>query len=156
MALTRMALWRLGAVLCLLLVAGQAHTHDGPGSPPDPAARNGLFVNLTTDDPFRAWMALHFALATHRMGHPVTLFLNTTAVRLASLKNPAPKFATAQDTPAAYLRLLVTEGASVLVCMPCLGAVGMTAAELPDGVLPGAPGLTQSAIFAEGARVISW
>lgn len=142
-------------VILVLLVAWPVAAHDG-ANPGDPAAKNGLFVNLTTDDPFRAWMALHFALSTQQLGHPVTVFLNVTAVRLASTKTPAPKFETAREAPADYIRAITKAGGVVLICMPCLGVVGMTAGELVDGVLPGAPGLTQSAIFAEGARVISW
>ena len=39
-------------------------------------ATDPLFVNMTTDDPHRASMALTFALNQQRLGHPVTIFFN--------------------------------------------------------------------------------
>lgn len=151
-------LFRRLVLVLVLLFAGvlPARAHDGPGATPDPQAQGALFINLTTDDPFRAWMALHFALSTRRMGNPVVVFLNVTGVRLASTRQQAPKFEGAQDSPLGYIRQLKQEGGLVLVCMPCLRPSGMTADDLVEGVLPAAPGLTQSIIFAEGARTLSW
>lgn len=44
----------------------------------------------------------------------------------------------------------------MLTCPPCMTEVGMKMPDVLDGVLPGAPGLTQAALFAANVRVLSW
>lgn len=143
-------------LLAALLLARPALAHDGPVQSSDLPEQGGLFVNLTSDDPFRAWMALHFALTTKRLGYPVTVFLNVIGVRLASTAQPAPKFAQAIWPPLDYLRAIMKEGGTVLTCTPCMTEVGMKMSDVLEGLLPGAPGLTQAALFAANVRVLSW
>lgn len=144
-------------LLFVLLLPVASTAHDGPLAPG--AGREGdnaLFVNLTSDDPFRVWMALHFALQTRRMGHPVTVFLNVQGVRAADAKTPLAKWQGAQDAPIGYLRQIIAAGGVVLVCGPCLQPYGLAMGHLVPGVLPAGPGLTQGVLFAPGVKVMSW
>ncbi len=50
----------------------------------------------------------------------------------------------------------IRDGGVVLMCGPCMQEVGLTRGDLVDGVLMGQPGITQSFIFAENARTLTW
>ncbi len=96
-----------------------------------------LFINLTTDDPWAAAMALHYAGQVRTMGHRVVLFLNVRAVRLAD--KAIPESDAGADTKAvqATLREIVANGVTVFVCGMCTKKAGMTEADWIDGVKPG-------------------
>ena len=120
-----------------------------------PAAHAGdkdpLFVNLTTDDPHRASMALAFGGNQHGRGHPLTVFLNDRGVHLAA-KSQAGKFGAQQKS----LAELMTKGATVLACAMCMKHYGVAQADLMAGVKIGNPEMTGSALFADGAKSLTW
>jgi hypothetical protein len=120
------------------------------------AGKPGLFVNLTSDDTWRGWMALHFAWRTQQQGHPTTVFLNLDAVRWAWSKLPHKTLDNIGTPPQTALTNLLKDGGTVLICGPCIDRLGIPAKELLPGVKMGAPGLTQSLMFKEGTRIISW
>jgi hypothetical protein len=120
------------------------------------AEKPGLFVNLTSDDTWRGWMALHFAWRTQQQGHPTTVFLNLEAVRWAwPMFTPKP-LDIIGTPPQTALANLLKDGGTVLICGPCIERLGIPAKVLIPGVSMGAPGLTQSLMFKEGTRIISW
>ncbi|MPY71606.1 MAG: hypothetical protein GEU92_16150, partial [Alphaproteobacteria bacterium] len=123
---------------------------------PSSDSKPGLFVNLTSDEVWRGWMALHFAWRTHQMGHPVTVFLNLEAVRFAWAKPPEQTIDGIGTPPRQALRNLIAEGGTVLICGPRIARLGIGADELIPGAEMGKPGLTQPYMFAEGTRIISW
>lgn len=137
---------RFALTLLVSLAAAAAHAQDKPG----------LFVNLASGDSWRGWMALHFAHMTLRQGHPVTVFLNLDAVKLAAPALPQEKRPSMMRTPIEILPDLVRDGAVVLVCGPCLGEFGLSLEKLVPGLKLGAPGLTQSYLFDKDVRVLSW
>ncbi|MGE0626873.1 MAG: DsrE family protein [Hyphomicrobiaceae bacterium] len=124
--------------------------------PAQKAEKPGLFVNLTSDDTWRGWMALHFAWRTQQQGHPTTVFLNLEAVRWAWTRFPDKTLDGIQTPPKTALANLLRDGGTVLICGPCIKRLGIPAKELAAGVRMGAPGLTQSIMLKEGTRIISW
>ncbi len=121
-----------------------------------PVEKPGLFVNLTSDDTWRGWMALHFAWRTHQQGNPTTVFLNLEAVRWAWAKLPTRTIDNVGTQPQAALANLLKDGGTVLVSQPALQRLVIPESELVAGVKMAAPGLTQSLMFKEGTRIISW
>ncbi len=131
------------AALALALAALIPAAHAGDKDP--------LFVNLTTDEPHRASMALAFGANQLGRGHPLTVFLNDRGVHLAA-KSQAGKFGAHQKS----LADLMAKGATVLVCPMCMKHYGVADKDLIAGTKPANPELTGTALFADGARSLSW
>lgn len=119
-------------------------------------AKPPLFVNMTTGDSWRGWMGLHFAHATLKMGHQVTIFLNLDAVTLASLKGEQEKRPSMQRVPRDIVADFVKDGGKVLICGPCLAEFGLKMDDIVVDVELGRPGYTQGFIFAENAKTLTW
>ncbi len=120
------------------------------------AAKPALFVNMTTGDSWRGWMGLHFAHNTMKMGHQVTIFLNLDAVKLAAKSGEQEKRPSMQRIPRDIVADFIKDGGKVLICGPCLAEFGLKLDELVPGVELGKPGYTQSFIFAENAKTLTW
>lgn len=159
----RLSLVLLGMLLGLVLgaVAPPAFTHDLPpgathGDPKTDPAMKPLFINMTTGDPWRGWMGLHFAHSTLKMGHPVAIFLNLDGVKLAEKEGMQEKKETMKRVPRDILADFINDGGIVLMCGPCMQEFGLKLDDVVPGVRMGAPGLTQGYIFAENARTLTW
>jgi predicted peroxiredoxin len=113
-------------------------------------AADPLFVNLTSDDGHRAHMAIAFAQSALDAGHPVTIFLNVDAVKIAA-KAPAE-----QRDNRELLEAFVKRGGKVLVCPHCAQYAKLTAADLIEGAQISESQITQQALFAPGGRALSW
>lgn len=137
----------MGAVAIALIAPAQ--TQKAADKPP-------LFVNMTTGDAWRGWMGLHFAHATLKMGHPVTVFLNLDAVKLAAKTGEQEQRPSMRRVPREILADFIKDGGVVLMCGPCMQEFGLQIDDLVAGVQMGKPGLTQSFIFAENARTLTW
>ncbi|MBI2714925.1 MAG: DsrE family protein [Rhizobiales bacterium] len=143
-----------GLALAFTVPLGRAHDADTlANSAPQ---KNPLFINMTTGDSWRGWMGLHFAHATLKMGHPVAVFLNLDAVKLAVMSGEQEKKPSMQRVPRDILADFIRDGGVVLMCGPCLAEFGLKLEDLVPGVQMGKPGYTQSFIFAENARTLSW
>jgi len=110
-----------------------------------------LFVNLTSDDEHRATMALGFSKAQLDRGHPVTIWLNDKGVFLVS-KSHAEKYASEQKA----IQELLAKGATVITCPMCMKHFGISEADLLEGAKVGNPDMTGAALFADGAKALSW
>jgi predicted peroxiredoxin len=143
-----------GLALAFAVPAGRAHDADQLAK--TAPQKNPLFVNMTTSDSWRGWMGLHFAHATLKMGHPVAVFLNLDAVKLASMKGEQDKKPSMQRVPRDIIADFIRDGGVVLMCGPCLAEFGLKVEDLVPGVQIGRPGYTQSFIFAENARTLTW
>ncbi|MCP5421120.1 MAG: DsrE family protein [Gammaproteobacteria bacterium] len=115
----------------------------------------GLFVNLTSDDVWRANMALSFAAANIKAGHPVTVFLNVTGVRLAVPKVPASSDGVTGKTAQQLLQEILDAGGKVIVCPMCLKHSGFTPEDLMPGTTLGKPEITLPALYGS-AKVMSY
>jgi predicted peroxiredoxin len=143
------------------LVLGFVAAHGSSGWLPGSAAqaqvaKPALFVNMTTGDSWRGWMGLHFAHNTMKMGHQVTIFLNLDAVKLAARTGEQEKRPSMQRIPRDIVADFIKDGGKVLICGPCLSEFGLKVEDLVPGVELGKPGYTQSFIFAENARTLTW
>ena len=110
-----------------------------------------LFINLTTDDPHRANMAIVFGRNQLERGHPLTIFLNDRGVHVGS-KAHAGKFADQQKS----LGDLVGKGATVLICPMCMKHYGVKDADVLPGIRVGNAELTGGALFRDGTKSLTW
>lgn len=110
-----------------------------------------LFINLTTDEPHRAMMAIDFGRKQFDRGHPLTFFLNDKGVFIGA-KARAETFADHQ----AALAGLMEKGAVVIVCPVCMKHYQIDAADLIDGAKVGNPELTGNALFADDSQALTW
>lgn len=114
-------------------------------------ATDPLFINLTSDDSHRSLMALSFGQNQLQRGHPLTVYLNDKAVRIASRKQGGA-FAEQQ----ALLRQIVAKGGTVLVCPMCSQKHGVTESDFLDGLKLTSPDTTGAALFTDNTRTLSW
>jgi predicted peroxiredoxin len=101
-------------------------------------------------------MGLHFAHATLKQGHPVAVFLNLDAVKLAAKNGEQERKPSMQRVPRDILADFIRDGGVVLLCGPCMAEFGLAMDDLVAGVQLGKPGYTQGFIFAENARTLTW
>lgn len=110
-----------------------------------------LFVNMTTDDPHRAKMALSFSLNQQKRGHPVAIFFNDKGVLVASVKH-SETFAEAQKMASE----IISAGGQILVCPMCMKHFGVEDSELIVGAEIGNPEKTGAALFRDKGKTLTW
>ena len=110
-----------------------------------------LFINLISDDPHRADMAISFGKNQLDRSHPLTIFLNDKGVFLGSKEN-ATKYADHQK----MLIELMSKGATVLICPMCMKHYGIKESDLLPGVKVGNPDLTGSFLFKDDTQTLTW
>lgn len=110
-----------------------------------------LFVNMTTDDPHRASMAIVFGKNQLERGHPLTVFLNDKGVFVGSKANAA-KFPEQQK----LLAEVLGKSGVVLVCPMCMKHYGVKESDLLPGLKVGNPELTGGVLFKDNTRTLSW
>jgi predicted peroxiredoxin len=122
-----------------------------------PKAKQSLFVNLTSDDIDRASQAItlaHRVLKEKKI--PVTIWLNVQAVRLVN-KEVRQNMYSDGRTPLEKLQSFMREGGKVMICPMCMRNLGgMEVKDLPEGVVVSEMEMWWDALFAEGARVLSY
>jgi len=132
------------ALIALLTLFAGLHTAIADDDAP-------LFVNLTTDEPHRATMALGFAKNQLERNHPVTIFLNDRGVMLAT-KGNSDKFKSHQET----LATIMSGGGAVIICPMCMKHYEVAESDLIDGVQMGNPELTGKALFEDDTVTLTW
>jgi hypothetical protein len=110
-----------------------------------------LFINLSTDEPNRILMAVTFGKHHSANGHPLTIFLNDKAVMLG-VNSGSTRFAEQQQA----LLEVISSGALVIMCPPCLKQAGYSESDLMFGVKLGGPKITGDALFRDGTKTMSW
>lgn len=115
------------------------------------ASSDPLFVNMTTNDPHRAEMAITFGKAQFERGHPLTIFLNDKGVLVGS-KSESVMFEKHQKV----LNDLVDKGAKIISCPMCMKHYGVKVEDLIEGIQVGNPDLTGEALFQENTRTLTW
>ena len=113
--------------------------------------KDPLFINMTTDDPHRANMAIAFGANQAGRGHPLTIFLNDKGVLVGSRIN-AGRFAEQQKK----LGDLAGKGATILICAMCMKHYGVAEADLLPGLKIGSPEVTGAALFRSDTRTLTW
>ncbi len=110
-----------------------------------------LFINMTTDDPHRANMAITFGKNQLKRGHPLTIFLNDKGVFVGDVSQTA-RFAEHQK----LLTELVAQGATVIMCPMCMKHYEIKEENLLSGLKVGNPELTGTALFKENTKTLTW
>jgi len=113
--------------------------------------RDPLFINLTTDDPHRANMAITLGRNQQDRGHPLTIFLNDKAVMIGSKANTS-RFSDHQ----AKLLEVMAQGGTVLICPMCMMHYGVKDADLISGIKLGSPEITGASLFKENTKTLTW
>ncbi|MCS7265624.1 MAG: DsrE family protein [Armatimonadetes bacterium] len=116
------------------------------------AKRDGtLFLNLTSDEPWRAEMAINYATQARKLGYDVVVFLNVRGVFLAR-KEPLTDLVKAQE----QLKTLMALGSKVYVCPSCSKRAGIKPrADWIDGAIEGSHE-TIELQMAPNTKVMSW
>ena len=123
--------------LALTVMAPASHAADG----------DKLFINLTSDEPWRAGMALTFAKANLMRGYEVSVFLNVEGVRVAAKTLPHHRSGASGKTASEMVIEVLAAGGTVIVCPMCLKQAGLTPDDLVDGVTMGSPDVTFPALY---------
>jgi sulfur relay (sulfurtransferase) complex TusBCD TusD component (DsrE family) len=111
-----------------------------------------LFVNLTSDEPWRAAMALRFARIYQERGILATVFLNVEGVNVATRNVTETQLQPAAEE----LKSFQQKGGQVLVCQPCLKKYGLQTTDLTPGLLMATPDNVSASLFDPATRVMSW
>jgi predicted peroxiredoxin len=154
----RIAIFLLGLLVGGALIAavppGQAHDDltGGVTTPQD----HPLLIHMTTGDAWRGGMGLEFAQAMLKSGHPVAVFLNLDAVKLAVRTGEQEKRPAMSQIPRDVIADLIREGAIVLVCQPCLAEFGLKLDSIVPGVQIARPGYLENFVFADNVRTLTW
>jgi predicted peroxiredoxin len=144
----------VGAAVMAAVPPGKAHD-DLTGALAAPA-NHPLLVHITTADSWRGAMGLQFAQAMLKIGHPVAVFLNLDAVKLALRAGEQEKKRSMQQIPRELVADLVRGGAVVLICQPCLEEFGLRLDDVVPGVQLGRPGYLENFVFADNVRTLTW
>jgi predicted peroxiredoxin len=143
-----------GGALIAAVPAGKAHDDltGGLTTPQD----HPLLLHMTSGDSWRGASGLEFAQAMLKAGHPVAVFLNLDAVRLALRTGEQEKRPSMQRLPRELIAELVRGGAIVLICQPCLAELGLRLDDIVPGVQLGRPGYLENFVFADNVRALTW
>jgi predicted peroxiredoxin len=131
----------LGVVLSVSALSTKAFAGD----------KDPLFVNLTTNDAWRAVMALTFSRHQLDTGHPVTIFLNDHGVFLAS-KKYSRKFAREQK----MIRDFVAKGGVVLMCDMCMHKFVIEKSQIIPQVTVSQDNSASKALFQDHTKTLTW
>jgi len=91
-----------------------------------------------------------------KIGHPVAVFLNLDAVRLALRTGEQEKKVSMPQVPREIIADLIRGGAIVLICQPCLSEFGFKLDDIVPGVQLGSPGYLENFVFADNVRTFTW
>lgn len=142
-------------VLAFMLIAGAVTTACAEEK------KGGLFVNLTTDDTWAATKAIMFAheKVLKRGYKPVTIWLNVRGIYLADKKRASHVHGLMKDKGQSIqdmLQAFIKDGGTVITCMACSKASGLTHADFIDGVTMGSPDLVTGLLFDPDVKTLSW
>ena len=143
----------VGGALMASVPSGKAHD-DLTGALAAPE-NHPLLVHMTSADTWRGAMGLEFAGDVEDR-HPVAVFLNLDAVKLALRTGEQEKKRSMQQIPRELVADLVRGGAVVLICQPCLEEFGLRLDDVVPGVQLGRPGYLENFVFADNVRTLTW
>ncbi len=129
------------------------------GSPRTAHAQEGsaLFVNISTDDPWRVASAVFFAAQFGvKEGHPTTLFVTIGGVRMFTKDKAAVRVEEFGTTVHRMLRDYQSLGGKILVCKVCMEQLDIEAKDLIDGAELAVVKTTNPILFRPDTKIISW
>ncbi|MCK5831978.1 MAG: hypothetical protein KAH20_16930 [Methylococcales bacterium] len=109
--------------MCLAFFSNLVLADDVPSTCDD--SENALFISLSTDDTWKASMALGYAKKNLEHG-PVTIFMNVTGTRIAVKESKLPHdfYALNKKTTQDSLKAFLEAGGRGLVCPNCIVRAG--------------------------------
>jgi len=124
----------------------------------EPQPSGGLLINLTTDDPWAAAMAISFAhqRALKSGIEPVAIWLNVRGVALADKTKPVTVSGDTQTTTQDLLAAFIADGGLVYACPACTKVAGMTPEDYIDGVEMGTWETVGGLLFDPKVKTLSW
>ncbi len=131
-------------IIVMVILAGFGQVATAGSSDP-------LFVNLTTDDNHRANMAIAFSMEQLKRGHPVTIYINSQAIKIVNKTNNK-RYAMQQQK----LTEFVSKGGTVLACPVCEKFLKFTEADLIPGVKFSTANAAAEALFKDSTKTLSW
>lgn len=99
---------------------------------------NPLVYHLSSDEPWRATVAISDATTLLKLGHNVTLLLSVEGVQIG-VKNPHHYLGLNSLT--GNVTDFISEGGNVVICEVCLKIAGYNNSDIIDGALIGNPEL---------------
>jgi predicted peroxiredoxin len=154
----RIVIFLLGLLLGggLLASAPSGKAHDDLTGALAAPQNHPFLLHMTTGESWRGATGLEFAQAMLKIGHPVAVFLNLDAVRLALRTGAQEKKASMPQVPRDIIADLIRGGAVVMICQPCLAELGLKLDDVVPGVQLGSPGYLENFIFADNVRTLTW
>lgn len=137
----------LGVVFMLLIVAVTPLSAD---------EQESIFYNLTTDEAWKAGMALGQATNALKKGYKVIIHLNTRAVFIASKSFATDINGASGKSLQDMLKALVDKGAQVIICPMCMKKAGLTMDGVIAGVSKAGPDITFKLMTDDHTTVISY
>jgi len=118
--------------------------------------QKSIFYNVTTDEAWKAGMALAQANGALKKGYKIIIHLNTRAVFIASKSFASDVNGLSGKSLQDMLKAMMDKGAQVLMCPMCTKKAGLTKDDLMEGVIMGGPDVTLKAMTADDTTVISY
>ncbi|HZE77123.1 MAG TPA: hypothetical protein VE089_01090 [Nitrososphaeraceae archaeon] len=112
---------------------------------------NPLVYHLSSDEPWRATVAISDATTMLKVGHNVTLLLSVEGVQIG-VKHPHHYLGL--DTLTNNVTNFIAEGGKVIICEVCLSIAGYNNSEVIDGAIIGKPAILSNLL--SNATVIDY
>ena len=97
---------------------------------------NPIVYHLSSDEPWRATVAISDATTLLNLGHNVTLLLSVEGVQLGVMH---PHHYLGLDTLTANVTNFIADGGKVIICEVCLRIAGYNNTDIIDGAIVGQP-----------------
>ena len=115
-----------------------------------------IFYNVTSDEAWRAGMALGQANKALESGYSVVISLNVRGVFLASKSFSTDSFSGSGASLQDMLKAAMKKGGKFIICPMCMKKAGMSMDDVIDGVVKGGPDSTLKAMTADDTTVVSY
>jgi predicted peroxiredoxin len=112
---------------------------------------NPLVYHLSSDEPWRATVAISDATTLLNLGHNVTLLLSIEGVQIGVLH---PHHYLGLDSLTGNVTNFIADGGKVIICEVCLRIAGYNNSDIIDGAIIGTPGIISNLL--SNATVIDY
>ena len=102
---------------------------------------NPLVYHLSSDEPWRATVAISDATTLLKLGHNVTLLLSIEGVQIGVMQ---PHHYLGLDTLTGNVTNFIEDGGKVIICEVCLRIAGYNNSDIIDGAIIGKPEIISS------------
>lgn len=116
-----------------------------------------LFVNVTSEDPWKVSMAAFFATQfALKQGHPAVMFVNVQATPVFHKNKAELRCEQFGRTVHDMLREFQAAGGKVLICPVCMKATGIAAADLIEGSEVATVKSVDEVLFRADTKTLNW